>query len=428
MMTSRLIKSCFVLIVLLATGMNAVAQNNVPLGINYQAVARNSAGNELKSTPIEVRFSIMSGSQDGIPVFQETHYNIRTNPYGVFNVVIGTGVPSGDSKSKSLSEIDWDEANHYLKVEVRFDNDEQFSYMGTMQFFAVPYALYAQKSLEPGPAGPKGDQGEKGAPGDPASDDQTLSVVNVDGSDYLAISGGNQVKVSAIEKDGDPANEIQDLIYNSTTRQLQLTKSALASIDLSELKNDADADATNEIQDLTLTGDVLSISKLTGAKQVNLGVYRDNTDSQHLTYNESDNSLSISGGNSATLGTLTAFRAKKTTATSAAMPLSNVDFIPDNVEYNDGTGLNINTGEFTGTFTGIYSFDIKYIAAGNGKTVMLYKNGNLYETLAEGLSTGSTIFRTMTIKLVAGDKIKMVINTGTDTSIGTGTFSGYKVY
>ena len=29
--------------------------------------------------------------------------------------------------------------------------------MGTMQFLAVPYALYAQRSLEPGPQGPKGE-------------------------------------------------------------------------------------------------------------------------------------------------------------------------------------------------------------------------------------------------------------------------------
>ena len=44
--------------------------------------------------------------------------------------------------------------------------------MGTMQFMAVPYALYAAKSLEPGPQGPPGTQG---VPGDPATDDQQLT-------------------------------------------------------------------------------------------------------------------------------------------------------------------------------------------------------------------------------------------------------------
>lgn len=427
-MSSRLLKICLILGAGLCLYFDGFAQNFAPSGLNYQAVARNSAGNELVNTPLEVRFSILSGSMDSEPVYQETHYGVRTNSFGIFNLVIGNGTKSGNCKSSSLAEVAWAEAAHFLKVEIRFNTDKDFSYLGTWPFYAVPYALYAKKSLEPGPPGPKGDPGEKGEPGDPASDDQTLSVVNIDGADYLAISGGNQVKVSSIEKDGDVSNEIQDLVYNSSTRQLQLTKSALGTVDLSELKNDADADPSNELQDLTLSGDVLSVSKLSGARQVNLGVYRDNTDSQQLTYSEANNSLSISGGNNVTLGTMTAFRAKKTTSTSAPMPLSNVDFIPDNIEYNDGSGLNINTGEFTANYTGLYSFDVKYIAPGAGKIVYLYKNGNLYETLANDLTTGSIVFRTMTIKLMAGDKVKVVIFTGTDTSIGTGTFSGYKVY
>lgn len=426
-MKSRLLNSCLILIAGVSLGLNASAQNYAPAGLNYQAVAWNNAGNELRNTPLEVRFSIIPGSMEAEPVYQETHYGVRTNSFGVFNVVIGNGSKSGNCKSNSLAEVAWDQAAHFLKVEIRFNTDNDFRYLGTWPFYAVPYALYAKKSLEPGPPGPKGDPGEKGEPGDPASDDQTLSVVNIDGADYLAISGGNQVKVSSIEKDGDISNEIQDLVYNSSTRQLQLTKSALGTVDLSELKNDADADPANELQDLTLSGDVLSVSKLSGARQVNLGVYRDNTDSQQLSYSEANNSLSISGGNNVTLGTMTAFRAKKNTATTG-LAMSNVDFIPDNIEYNDGSGLNTNTGEFTAVYTGIYSFDIKYVSAGDGKSVYIYKNGNLYETLATGLSNGTVIYRTLTIKMLSSDKIKMVIFTGADPNIGTGTFSGYKVY
>jgi len=54
---------------------------------------------------------------------------------------------------------------------------------------SVPYALYAEKSLEAGLQGSKGDtgpqglqgvQGLKGDQGDPASDKQTLSLVGSD--------------------------------------------------------------------------------------------------------------------------------------------------------------------------------------------------------------------------------------------------------
>jgi hypothetical protein len=130
------------------------------------------------------------------------------------------------------------------------------------------------------------------------------------------------------------------------------------------------------------------------------------------------------------LGGMVAFRAQKTLATSAPTPLSNIDFLPDQIEYNDGTGLNTGTGEFTAPFTGLYTFDIKYIApsTGDGRMIMLFKNGNLYENLESSISKNTTLFRTITIKLTATDKIKLVLYTGTGIDIGTGTFSGYKVY
>jgi hypothetical protein len=434
------------------------SQNNVPFGIHYQAVARNSSGTELTNTKISVRFSVISGDPLGTLVYQELHQDVITSKFGVFSLVIGHGVPSSSSPVSSISEVSWKDANHYLKVEVKFENE--FMDMGTMQFLTVPYAFYAQKSLEPGPAGAKGDKGDKGVQGDPASDNQMLSVVNVEGSDYLAISGGNQVKISTIEKDGDPTNEIQDIIINSD--KLKITKNPSATewdltkyldntdkqnltwnavtrvlgisgnattIDLSELKNDADADPTNEIQDLQISNDKLSITGKTGAAQIDLSTYRDNTDNQTLSYSESDNKLTITGGNTIQMGTIVAFRAKKTNITSATMPLATVDFIPNEIEYNDGDDLNTINGIFTAPATGIYTFDIKYVApSGDGRILMFYKNGNPYETLGTSISSGNVLYRNITIKLLASEAVKLVIYTGTGTEIGTGYFSGHKIF
>ena len=142
------------------------SQGTVPGGINYQAVARDNSGKEIVNTPIEVQFSILSGSPQGDMVYREVHTGITTSKYGVFSLVIGQGTPV----SGTFADIDWSAFNHWLQVSVKFENN--FMDMGTMQFMAVPYALYAGKSLEPGPAGPPG---PKGDPGDPASDDQQLS-------------------------------------------------------------------------------------------------------------------------------------------------------------------------------------------------------------------------------------------------------------
>ncbi|MHC1733580.1 MAG: hypothetical protein AB9888_16310 [Bacteroidales bacterium] len=171
-------------LVLLAGVQTAAGQGTVPAGINYQAVARDNSGNELVNTDIEVRFTIRTGSSQGPAVYQEVFTDVTTSRYGVFSRMIGTG----DPVLGFFTEIDWSTANHYLQVEVKFEN--LFMDMGTMQFMAVPYALYAAKSLEPGPAGPPGIQGP---PGDPASDDQQLTWDR--NSRDLRISGGNTVKL-----------------------------------------------------------------------------------------------------------------------------------------------------------------------------------------------------------------------------------------
>jgi hypothetical protein len=169
----------------LLAGVHAVsAQGTVPLGINYQAVARDNSGKELVNTDIEVRFTIRTGSPSGPAIYQEVFTDVTTSRYGVFSRIIG----AGDPVLGTFAEIDWSTSNHYLQVEIKFEN--LFLDMGTMQFLSVPYALYAAKSLEPGPAGPPGIQGP---PGDPASDDQQL-IWDRNTRD-LSIVGGNSVKL-----------------------------------------------------------------------------------------------------------------------------------------------------------------------------------------------------------------------------------------
>jgi hypothetical protein len=550
---ASLIKRQLIFMVLVTASLSVLAQNSVPMGIHYQAVARDNYGNELVNKKISVKFSVISGDPLAAPVYQEVHQDITTSKFGVFSLVIGHGVPSLTPPCTSLSQIAWDQANHYLKVEVKFEND--FMDMGTMQFLAVPYALYAQKSLEPGPEGPRGDKGEKGEPGDPATDNQTLSfdgsnltisgtssIVNLTpllqtlqvsndgtGGYNLSLTRGNTINLATIEKDGDPTNEIQDLSYNNTTRELSLLKSSASAINLTELKNDADADPANEIQaltfnsaenklyltnsapadltslkndadadpaneiqDLQLVENKLSITGKTGAKEVNmntyldntdsqaldftaasntlaitggnsvnLGVYRDNTDSQTLnlapttntlsisgansveldayldntdnqtlTFTEGTNKLVISGGNEVTIGSLVAFRAKKTSSETVTTWMTDYDFITNSPEYNDGGGFEYTTGVFTAPTAGIYTFSINYTATGTGdsRALKVYLNGSFYETLNSGISNGSIITRQITMKLVAGNHVNLKINVGTGYDTGTGTFSGFKVY
>jgi hypothetical protein len=514
-MATRYVRNLFAAVSFSLISAGILAQDNVPLGIHYQAVARDNYGNELVNRKISVRFSIISDDPLGTVVYQELHQDIYTSKFGVFSLIIGHGTPTGNAPCGELSQISWESAYHFLKVEVKFEND--FMDMGTMQFLAVPYALYARRSLEPGPAGPKGDPGQKGEPGDPASDDQTLSfdgsTLTIDGGNslsltdllqnltvsyqsdgtYLGISRGNSVKLATIEADGDPKNELQDITISSD--KLKITNNTLATewdlspyrqsllwdtatrvlsisgtssvINLSELKNDSDADITNEIQDLQLNDDLLTITKNSGSQGVSLSKYLDNTDEQQLgfnsvnntlsltgsesvnltsliddadadpqneiqslSYNETDltKSLSISGSGSVVIDNKVAFRARKNTSTSTTQ-LTEIPFLPDEQIYNDGSTYNATSGVFTAPVAGLYSFDINYSADGPGgsRELIVYYNTGIYEKLAIEISSGTLTSRSITMKLNSGDQVKLMIYTGMATQTGTGSFSGYKV-
>ncbi|MGA1978012.1 MAG: hypothetical protein ABSG89_09190 [Bacteroidales bacterium] len=459
-MASGILKKIFISAALIAGSAGVYAQGTVPLGIYYQAVARDNEGNELASTQISVKFSILQGDPLGTVVYQELHDNVITSKFGVFSLVIGKGVPTGNSQYSSLGDIPWKDADHYLKVEVKFAND--FMDMGTMQFLAVPYALYAQQSLEPGPQGPQGPQGPKGDPGDPASDNQTLSF---DGSN-LSISNGNTVNLSSLtntqllsilgdtlsiqggNKVGLP-NQIQDLQLDNNN-QLKITKNPSATlIDLSSYKQSLSYDTThqilsisngnsadlssierNSIQDIHLTGNLLTIDKNPSSTGVDLSKYLDNTDNQQLTYNDTTKTLSIDRGNSVTLGTMVAFRARN--ATSDAASINSYPIMTyDAVDYNIGNYLNPSTGIFTTPTDGIYTFNVSYYAdgTGDGREIDIYVNSVLYEKLALSIAGGSTIpVRSVTMKLSAANTVSVVVYTGLATQTGTGIFSGFKVY
>jgi hypothetical protein len=136
-----------------------VAQAQIPQGFNYQAVARDAAGNVLPATNVTVRFTIHQGSATGTTEYQE-HHNTTTNAFGLFTLVVG----SGTLDIGAFTAINWANGNKYLQVEI--DLGSGYLDMGTAQLMSVPYALYAASSpSSAGPAGPTGPQGPQGIQG-----------------------------------------------------------------------------------------------------------------------------------------------------------------------------------------------------------------------------------------------------------------------
>ena len=173
----------------------------------------------------------------------------------------------------------------------------------------------------------------------------------------------------------------------------------------------------------------MSVTRKTGAKEINMDNYLDNTDSQQLSFSESTNTISITGGNSITLGETVAFRAKNTSSDMAYIASFSI-LTYDAVDFNVNNYLNPSTGIFTAPVDGIYTFNVSYYAdgAGDGRELTIYVNSVPYERLAVSIGAGTTIpVRSLTMKLNATNTVSIVIYSGLATQTGTGTFSGYKV-
>ncbi|MEO6883546.1 MAG: hypothetical protein ABI199_05935 [Bacteroidia bacterium] len=133
----------------------------VPQGITYQAIARNSVGVELASTAIQVKFTIHTGTAAG-PIEWEDTQSTTTNQFGLFTLVIGSGTSTTVGSATTFSAINWGSGNHFLEVSVNIGSG--YVSMGTTQFMSVPYALYAANAPQ-GPTGPTGPTGATGVTG-----------------------------------------------------------------------------------------------------------------------------------------------------------------------------------------------------------------------------------------------------------------------
>ncbi|HRS59786.1 MAG TPA: hypothetical protein P5050_11270, partial [Bacteroidia bacterium] len=129
------------LLVLTLTGgrLTTYAQG-IPKGFNYQAVARDFNGRAIVNRNLIVEITIRSGTATGPIAWQEGH-SVKTNEFGLFDLVIGEGKSTGNGQYSSFAKIPWGIATYFIEVRVDFGNG--LIPMGTNRLLSVPYALYA---------------------------------------------------------------------------------------------------------------------------------------------------------------------------------------------------------------------------------------------------------------------------------------------
>ena len=117
----------------------SAASAQAPGIFNYQAVARNSVGNALASKNIGVKINIHDGSAAGLIVYSETR-TLTTNPFGLFNVQIGS--PGASNVSGTIAAVNWATNEKFIEVLMDQNGGSAFVVMGTTQLASVPFACY----------------------------------------------------------------------------------------------------------------------------------------------------------------------------------------------------------------------------------------------------------------------------------------------
>ena len=272
-------KLFFFLMLLLGVSVSA---QTVPQGINYQAVALDQSGQpipgiDIVGRPIDdaeigVRIAILDNPQSGTVLYEELH-EVRTDLYGMFNLVIGMGATLSVDP---FSSINW-QGDKFLKVELSIDNDGNYALSAVQQLMSVPYAFLAEKAMVAQTAVDIDD-----ADADPTNELQTLSVTG----DSLTLSNGNTVELPVInDADADPTNEIQVLSRSSDT--IYLSNGGYAVLPADQV-NDADADPSNELQTITRSGTDITLSGNGGSVSVFDGNYNNLSNTPAIPTNTSD--------------------------------------------------------------------------------------------------------------------------------------------
>ncbi len=113
-----------------------------PHGFNYQAVARETTGNIIANEDLIVKIGLLTDTINNIYVWEEQH-SVKTNPAGVFNLVVGTGTRTQGSAAQ-FSDINWSAEQLFVRIKITRNDVERT--MGSAKLWSVPYSLVSEET------------------------------------------------------------------------------------------------------------------------------------------------------------------------------------------------------------------------------------------------------------------------------------------
>src|SRR3954467_11413020 len=99
-------RKLYLLMMIVSLGFMKTYAQNVPAGMKYQAVARNTAGELLANRTITLRIELKGEPVKGSITYYSEDHQVTTNQFGLFDLVVG----AGKSNSGIFAKIPWSTA------------------------------------------------------------------------------------------------------------------------------------------------------------------------------------------------------------------------------------------------------------------------------------------------------------------------------
>jgi len=112
-----------------------------PPKVSYQAVIRDAGGELVTEDNVGIRIQLLQGSQDGTPVYVETH-TVASNANGLITLEIG----GGSVVAGAIQGINWANGPYFIKTETDPNGGTAYSISSTSQLLSVPYAFFANQA------------------------------------------------------------------------------------------------------------------------------------------------------------------------------------------------------------------------------------------------------------------------------------------
>lgn len=109
-----------------------------PAKVNYQGIARNSAGIPLANQNISIKFEILQGSASGSVIYSDSQSELlTTDEFGLFSTQIGN--------NGSLAAVNWQGGPYYLRVLMDITGGSNLVAVGSpQQIVSVPFSWHSE--------------------------------------------------------------------------------------------------------------------------------------------------------------------------------------------------------------------------------------------------------------------------------------------